>query len=325
MSIVHPSVEEGRWLSLLASQPERVVELLRLRDDTPMTDDGDTGADHEPAFRALLSLTSNLTRPQQRTVWDGLVDVGLAQALCAIIADRTILANETKLGGDESTTWTSSANVLVRWAVSVNDYPSRTDVEVVVCLKKNWSAMMRRLYGGQFVSKFADQLHTPRAFPTAPRAFLTTLPAFLTAHTATSQLYSPPGRPASPGLPVLPSSPPSRPVGGAVKRLIVALERDPYSGKSGRETEEVGRGRGGLGAAGSANAPTCFAACVAERVALAPLYSSPVLLLVLYLATYLGTFFLALCPYSVMKGPSDIRVAPNKGLKPRFPRKNEFI
>ena len=97
MSIEQISQEELRWRTLLGSDPQRVVELLRLGSDAPMTDNGDTGADHEPAIRAIMSLSNSLSRHIEREHWDRLVGAGLAEALCAIIADKSLLANEAKV------------------------------------------------------------------------------------------------------------------------------------------------------------------------------------------------------------------------------------
>lgn len=98
MAIVRPPAEEDRWRALIAQDPARVVELLRMDDETPMTDSGDTGADLAPALRAVLFLADNLPRPGQRAVWDRLVEAGVADALCAIISDKKMLANEADVG-----------------------------------------------------------------------------------------------------------------------------------------------------------------------------------------------------------------------------------
>ncbi|KZV73856.1 hypothetical protein PENSPDRAFT_682409 [Peniophora sp. CONT] len=141
MSTVQRSEEEVRWRTLMISDPKRVVELLNLDSSTLMTDSGDTGADHEFVLRAVMSLTNELSRPEQRKHWDRLVDSGLAEALCAIIADKTVL-----IGGKDATTWSSPATAFVRWSVSIADRPSRTDKVVAACLKRHWSAMMKRLW-----------------------------------------------------------------------------------------------------------------------------------------------------------------------------------
>ena len=87
-----------RWHGFISSEPHRVVELLGLSDnDVPMTDSGDTAADVVPALKALMNFTADLRDPSRAQDWPGLVDAGLSDALCVLIADRSKFGSQVKV------------------------------------------------------------------------------------------------------------------------------------------------------------------------------------------------------------------------------------
>ncbi len=83
--LTHTPEQAKKWKDLCASDPERVVRVLRLKYDDPPTSDGDNQRDVFPAIEALREISGGRAPDSPNPLWAPLVDSGVVEALCECI------------------------------------------------------------------------------------------------------------------------------------------------------------------------------------------------------------------------------------------------
>ncbi|KZV61348.1 hypothetical protein PENSPDRAFT_693481 [Peniophora sp. CONT] len=157
-----PSVQS--WLAFAEQDPARVVAVLRLDEENPMTEHGDIASEIRTVLQTVLTITRdlNLKKPQYTKLWASLVKAGVADALCACIAEPSLLANSSlesiPLSGSAATTsaparaplgpWTPALHGLAYAAAAIKEPPTSTDKIFIGALKAKWSRMVTRIWNG---------------------------------------------------------------------------------------------------------------------------------------------------------------------------------
>ncbi|KAF8075759.1 hypothetical protein FPV67DRAFT_1469122 [Lyophyllum atratum] len=152
--ITHSPEQVIEWRKIASSNPDRVIRTLGLQAGRS-TREGDTQADIYPAMAVLKELSRESKDGVENRVWVGLVDAGIAEALCKSVLEMVIaikfLPNMPrelldKVKKEMQSPYFLALEVLCNASCRFQYPPTKTDKRIIAALRKNWADMMDRIW-----------------------------------------------------------------------------------------------------------------------------------------------------------------------------------
>ncbi|KAG6909220.1 hypothetical protein DXG01_001527 [Tephrocybe rancida] len=152
--ITHTPEQAAQWKLIAASNPARLVRVLTLAPGRK-TRDGDTQADIYPAIEVVRDFSKEGQNGTESAAWIGLVNEGLADALCQNVCEMVTFLHALpdmpkelleQVLKEIRSPYFRPLEVLCNAACCFHNPLTPTDRKILNALRKNWAQMMERVW-----------------------------------------------------------------------------------------------------------------------------------------------------------------------------------